>query len=260
MGKVIFYDVDGILYRHDCGITESTISAMKECEAKGHSAILCTGRAACMLPAQVEELPLRGRICQCGSYVSLDGKVLTNGGVSGQDCRRILEILHRYDCPFFIENSDYYYLDMEFLPEGLASRIDTMMARYPGKYRPVSELPDFIQKITGYPSDRSRCGEIREALSEWFDVIVHDEYEYIEITHKEYSKGTGVAQILNALGCTREDAVAFGDSANDISMLDAVGLGIVMGSAPEELKKRYRVTGSIYEDGIAKALGELFMT
>lgn len=257
MGKVIFYDVDGTLYRRDCGIPESTVRAIKKSEGNGHIAILCTGRGACTLPREIEDLPLHGRICQCGTYVSLEGNVLVNAGVSGPACRKIIEILHRYDCPFFIENSDHYYLDPDFAPGIFSDIMHIMEKNYPGRYRPVSQLPDFIQKMTAYPDDRSVIPQLRDALSPWFLVLDHDEYDYVEITLKDYSKGSGVRRILDALSASAEDSIAFGDSSNDIPMLDAAGLGVVMGDAPEELKERYMSTDSIYSDGIEKALLKL---
>lgn len=254
MGKVIFYDVDGTLFRRDCGIPESTVRAIRKCDENGHIAILCTGRGACTLPHEIEDLPLHGRICQCGTYVMLDGKVLTNEGISGPDCRKIMEILHKYDCPFYVENADHFYLDPDFVPAKFGDMISMMEQKYPGRFLPVSSLPDFIQKMTGYPNDRTVLPQLCEELSPWFHVIVHDEYDYIEITLRGYTKGTGVRQILSALGASAEDAIAFGDSGNDIPMLEAVGLGVVMGDAPQELKEKYMVTDSIYADGIEKAL------
>ena len=54
-----------------------------------------------------------------------------------------------------------------------------------------------------------------------------------------------------------EDTYGFGDSGNDIAMLEEVGTGIVMGDSPEELKQKYFTTDSIYSDGIEKALIKL---
>ena len=257
MGKVIFYDVDGTLFRRECGVPESTIRAIKKCEENGNIAILCTGRGACTLPDEIEVLPLHGRICQCGTYVILDGKVLVDDGVEGPDCQKILEILHKYDCPSFVENSNHYYLDTDFAPGVFKEVISSMSEHYPGRYMPMSMLPNKIQKMTGYPNNRAMLPQLCEELSPWFEVIVHDEYDYVEITHKDYSKGTGVRRILSALGKTQDDAIAFGDSSNDITMLDAVGQAFVMGDAPEELKTKYTPTDSIYADGIEKTLVKL---
>ena len=214
--------------------------AIYELEKNGHLAMVCTGRGACTLPVPVEVLPLHGGVRACGTYVSLEDTVLTDAGVEGPDVYRIVDILRSFDCPFFVENSDHFYTDPEGTPEMFQNIVRGMKQRYIGKYRPLSELPPKISIIG--------------ALSPWFDVITHKEYDYIEITLKGYSKGTGVERIIRELGANVEDTYGFGDSGNDITMLQAVGTGIVMGDAPQYLKETYLTTDSIYADGIEKAL------
>ena len=257
MGKVIFFDVDGTLFRHDCLVPESTVRAIEELERRGHMAMVCTGRGACTLPPQVEALPLHGGVRGCGTYVEAEDTVLTDAGVEGPQVEKILGILEEFRCPFFIENSDHFYCDPEKMPASFQKIVSGMKQRYPGRYRHVSELPGKISKMTGYPSDRSRLPELIDLLSPWFYVITHEEYPYIEIVTRGCSKGTGVTQIIEHLGISAEDTFGFGDSGNDIAMLNTVGTAIVMGGAPDELKKKYTATDSIYEDGIEKALLKL---
>ncbi len=38
-----------------------------------------------------------------------------------------------------------------------------------------------------------------------------------------------------------QDVIAFGDNYNDLSMLEAVGTGVAMGNAVEEVKARAKV-------------------
>ena len=56
------------------------------------------------------------------------------------------------------------------------------------------------------------------------------------------------------------DTAAFGDSENDISMLQAAGCGVAMGNAEDAVKAvADKVTLSNNSDGIAHALRELIM-
>lgn len=256
MGKLIFFDVDGTLFRHDCQVPESTVRAIKKLDKAGHVAMVCTGRGACTLPEAVEALPLHGGVRGCGTYVSIDDRILVDEGVSGRDVKRIIDIMRSYGYPYFIENSDRFLCEPEAFPENFREMFDRMKTRYPGRFRHVSETPSKIAKMTAYPSD-DRLPQFIEDLSEWFNVITHEEYEYAEIIMKGYSKGTGVRLIMSELGISKEDTYGFGDSGNDIAMLDEVGTAIVMGDAPDYLKEKYIPTASIYDDGIEKALIQL---
>lgn len=258
MEKIVFFDVDGTLYRKDCRVPKSAIEAINRLVDNGIHVMMCTGRGAGSIPDEVLALPLSGGIAGCGTYVSIGDEVLVDAKVTGPDVDRIFRILEELDCPYFVENTDYLLFNEDFLPDVFRSIYKSMNNSYPAYFKPFSEqYPDKISKMTGYPNDRSRLPEIREAISPWFQVISHDEYEYIEIVLNGYSKGTGVQKILDTLGIKKENSYAFGDSGNDIAMLDAVGHGIVMGDAPAELKAKYTVTDSLYADGIKNGLERL---
>jgi len=254
MGKILFFDIDGTLYRKECGVPVSARNAIAKCRENGHKIILCTGRNACMLPPEIEDICIDGLICGCGAYVKANDNVLTDDFVDGEGCMTAIEALREYNCPFYIENSDYFYYDPDFIPEIFKNAAIMMQTRYKENYRPLSELPGRISKITAYPEDRSILEALALKLSKWFDVIVHLEYVYIEITLKKHSKGTGVRQIAEHFGADIEDTYGFGDSNNDIGMLETVGHAMVMGDSPEELKEKYIPTDSIYADGLAKGI------
>ena len=72
------------------------------------------------------------------------------------------------------------------------------------------------------------------------------------------NKGTGLTETCRILGADPRDAVAFGDSANDLDMLKAAGTGVCMGNGTESLKREADlVTASMEEDGIERALIQL---
>lgn len=254
MGKIMFFDVDGTLFRRECLVPESAVKAIRQAVNNGHYAFLCTGRGASELPEEVRDLPMHGEICQCGTYVKVGDEVVVDAAVTGEDCQKIFQILRQHDCPFFVENPDYFYYDSKYMPDGFGKMIREINKKYPGRIRPIDELNDRIGKITGYPRQRESIAAIREALSPWFYVIAHDEYDYIEILLNGYSKGTGIETVMETMGIPREDTYGFGDSMNDIPMLEMVGTAVVMGDSPDALKEKYIVTDGIEENGLANAL------
>ena len=84
---------------------------------------------------------------------------------------------------------------------------------------------------------------------------------YIEISHKSISKKTAIEVLLNNLypKLSMENVIAFGDNYNDVEMLKAVGLGVAVANANDEvLKIANKVTDTNKNDGVAKVLMELF--
>ena len=49
-------------------------------------------------------------------------------------------------------------------------------------------------------------------------------------------KGRGLCELARLAGLTPEECVAVGDGDNDVSMLQAAGLGIAMGNGSEAVK------------------------
>ncbi len=94
------------------------------------------------------------------------------------------------------------------------------------------------------------------------DIILYrSKATYIEISHRAISKKTAIETLINHSypHITLNDVIAFGDNYNDIEMLKSVGLGIAVANANEEvLKIAKRVTETNKNDGVAKALTDLF--
>ncbi|SNR41995.1 hypothetical protein SAMN06265371_102463 [Lutibacter agarilyticus] len=82
---------------------------------------------------------------------------------------------------------------------------------------------------------------------------------YIEISHKDISKKTAIEVLLKNYytDFSMEKVIAFGDNYNDIEMLKAVGLGVAVANANEEvLQIADAVTDTNKNDGVAKAIKE----
>lgn len=257
MANLILFDVDGTLYRRDCGVPESARNALETCVKNGDHVMLCTGRNHSIIPEEVRTLPVTGEIEGCGTYISVNGTVLTDAALTGEDCRKVLDILYDCHCPFYIENSDYFYYDHNYVPPVFAPAAESLNTNYPGYGKDISQFTGRISKITGYPEDRTKLQELKKRLSPWFDVIIHEEYIYIEIILKGYTKGTGVQQVIDYLQINPRNTYGFGDSMNDLSMLETVNHAIVMGDATETLKEKYPSTTSIYDNGIENGLKKL---
>ena len=47
--KIVFFDIDGKIYRFNYGIPKDTIESIKKLKDKGHIPVICTGRTRVMV-------------------------------------------------------------------------------------------------------------------------------------------------------------------------------------------------------------------
>ena len=118
----------------------------------------------------------------------------------------------------------------------------------------LAECGVFPVSITGgEPLIRRDLPEIIDLLKDDWDFIVHTP-AILELVPPGTDKGTGLTRALDALGLTRGDSVAFGDSMNDLAMFNAAGLKIAMGnSSPALMDLADHVTTALHDDGIWNA-------
>lgn len=87
----------------------------------------------------------------------------------------------------------------------------------------------------------------------------HYETAYIDVIKKNATKANAINILADYLHVDKEEIIVIGDGANDISMFEMSGYKIAMGNADENLKKKADfVTDNNNEDGVAKALEEIF--
>lgn len=83
----------------------------------------------------------------------------------------------------------------------------------------------------------------------------------IEIYSRKNTKAAGILEVLKHLDIPIEQSYAFGDGKNDIEMLEAVGCGIAMGNASDEVKKYAdKVTDTVQNDGVAVGIEKYILS
>ena len=87
--------------------------------------------------------------------------------------------------------------------------------------------------------------------------VFKGEATYCDIVSSEANKYNGIVSLLSYLS-KPIDYIAFGDSLNDVEMMQHATIGVAMGNANEELKKEAdMITRFVDEHGIAYAMSEL---
>ena len=79
-----------------------------------------------------------------------------------------------------------------------------------------------------------------------------------ELINRAFSKGDGMRRICEHLGAALEDTIGFGDSMNDLSMIETAGVSVCMGNGNAKLKKRADIVcPPVEQDGLAAAFAQL---
>ena len=119
------------------------------------------------------------------------------------------------------------------------------------------------QEVENVPElDLSADVTITEAVTARFSSIkvTSPTWNNLELNIATAHKGNSLKRFAEYLGYTLDNCMALGDGTNDLSMIEAAGLGVAMSNAhPLVLAAADHVTVSNDEDGVAKAIRDFVL-
>ena len=253
---VIFFDIDGTLIDDASQILPaSTVEAIHALVQKGHVAMVNTGRPYSHIDPRVRALPFSGWICAGGQEILLGQKWLKKQTIPSQWLPAMIEGVRENGLQVVYEAEGGFYLDgcnSDRHPE-IRKQCDLM--RRNGCYvRDIAQGVEHpVVKFCAFDAPGADRAALIKAMEPWFTAI--DRRGMAEFLIKGNSKAAGLQVVLQELGCATEETMAFGDSANDLPMLQAVATAVCMGNGVAAAKQAaHFVTKSVLEDGIAYAL------
>ncbi len=156
--------------------------------------------------------------------------------------------------------------EMNLSPE-LQEYMWTSRKRVPDLLAALKERGDDVEKLTinfvvEKDGTRRDYDKVLGVLADFpeYNAVPGGMYN-IEVTKKGISKGSGLRRIGQFLGISTDEMIAFGDSGNDLAMLQTAGIGVAMGNAEREvLDIADYVTKTNNENGIVHALRKFCLT
>ena len=260
--KIAFFDIDGTLTSEiDGSVPANAAQAIRQARSNGHLMFINTGRCMQNVEARFRDVGFDGYSCGCGTniYCTQNDELKEILYVS-QNHSIVSEILaeaRKYPLDILFESRNEVRFDMvhPMLTQGGIRQYNAFVKRhYDMSHEPDAE--DFTcDKFVIWFQNIQDLDAFRRVSDRYFECIDRggDFREFVPIG---YSKATGIQTILDYYGLTLEDAYAFGDSNNDLSMLSYVKNSIAMGnSSPESLfSKVSYVTARASEGGIRQGL------
>ena len=264
--RLIFSDVDGTILPGGGEISERTKAAVQQSMSRGVPFVISSGRWYITAHPVARTLGIDRAdngymiIANGGAIVRMDGSVVQEWLTPTQSAWRIYEIMKKYDVMMnsFVRNAIYRVNTQAY------NRKKRGLEGYLGSdYKVVNDEWETFEreglvtpyKMEAYSDNAEAMAALRqELLAEGFSVS-SSYSNNMEIMAGGHGKGTAAKWLCGSLGVRPEEAMAFGDNTNDLSMLNAVGWPCAVENAVEELKKSARlIAPPCDQDGVAQII------
>ncbi len=273
MGKLIFLDIDGTLVPAGTNAPpKSAERAIRLAQERGHRVFLCSGRNLGMLRPLLR-YRFDGYVASSGGYVVLGEELLYDHPMSDEQLRTALDIFHKNGVVCTIEGRDGSFCDSDLkslLSESEEGNSELLRWKKAVSenlgIRPMEEYDGQpIYKIVLAARSIGQIEACRPPLERDFNFMIQDIPEYGcvngEMVDRAFDKGKGIIRIAERLGSELSDTIGFGDSRNDLEMMEVCGFSVCMGNGSEQLKKfADYVCPPVTEDGLAEAFRRLGLT
>ncbi|HFI2446572.1 HAD family hydrolase [Streptococcus suis] len=204
-----------------------------------------------------------------GAHVYQNGKTMIRRAIQQEEVEAVLEFFQgRWAevCLMLSTEKNIYMQDGAGVPfEGTALPIEpTQMAAFQSRVTYLDDLSAYpitepIYKV-GLWVPEARVESITEEFNQVFQgqlVAVTSGYGSIDILPEGIHKAWGLEQVLTSLDIEPEQVMAFGDSDNDIEMLNYVGYSYAMENATDKVKAVAKyLAPSHLEAGVLQVLEE----
>ncbi|MGQ7425150.1 HAD family hydrolase [Streptococcus suis] len=276
MRKIIFLDVDGTLVDYQNRIPESAIRAIRQARENGHLVYVCTGRSRAEMQPELWEIGLDGMIGGNGSYVEHQGQVIMHQLLSEEDSRAIVDWLHERGLEFYLESNNGLFASENFRERARETlRIYSMNKGKTAEEVATQEVEDVMHGMIFdgqlYRNDLNKVSFVLDSYQDHLDSkqafpqLVANTWGgrgesalFGDLGVKDIDKAHAISVLLDHLGASQADTIAFGDAKIDISMLDYCAVGVAMGNGGAEiLAMADMITDDVEEDGLYNAFEKL---
>ena len=263
----LFFDIDGTILSHDIGLIPGAIKAITQARENGHTCFIATGRHLNAL-SSIEGVPYDGVIFCNGAGIYYHDQILETSPIPHDIVQKTL-IQAEEKAGAYTVMSSY----ISFKNEKEMKRTEEMVKKDPRfrtlaermKYLGASDFEayrheDILKIDIGFDSE-----EIMNDFMAHMDPSLHlaatagfhvnEGRRSGEITRQDVNKGSAIIRVVQMLGMDMNDTFGFGDSGNDVEMLETCAVGTAMGNASDDVKQKADcVTDTVENDGVYKAM------
>lgn len=267
--KYLFFDMDGTLIsRKERRIPQSAIEGIQQAMENGHHCFICTGRGYRMAQEYFDQLVLPGIIFSNGAGIAYDGKILETRDLHPSTVERLRSICENLGGGYGLLTTTYTYQNENernrMGKHFFERKIDTDIQAYYDR-RGLKLIEEYqnegVQKMDfSFQSELTADIFFARVPASLHTVVAGGYYATTgrtggEITANGVTKGAGIQRVLDMFSVDPKDTYGFGDSSNDLEMMEVVEHGVAMGNGSDQIKQvASYVTDDVDENGIYHAL------
>ncbi|AIG64998.1 Cof-type HAD-IIB family hydrolase [Weissella tructae] len=264
MIKLVTIDIDDTLVNSAKEITPRVKAAVQAATAAGVKIVLTTGRPITGVQAYLDELGLNNLEDQY--VVTYNGAMIqtTAGTTIGGNPLNHAAYVKLAD--WAVEHD--YYIQVESSAEAFtpsrkvnpAASGENYMINMPLNIVDVADMdPELAYVKFMFIEPAARLQEVRADLDKTDFAqeftFVQSSTQFLEVLNQAASKGNALRTLAGHLNVDISETMAIGDQANDLTMIEAAGLGVAMGNAVPAIKAAAQEeTTTQNEDGVGVAL------
>jgi Cof subfamily protein (haloacid dehalogenase superfamily) len=235
---VIVSDLDGTLLSPDHRLTERTIEALRAARAAGWIVVAATGRNP------TSAMPLLGPHDVIDTLIGSNGSLVHDPVADTTihrfpiDAAHLVDLFTSLDAGFGGLSYGWELAGTAGWDDGfddIARQHDDLFMHAPG---PRPNGTDPVTKVMVRHADRvgRHLADALEPLLPAPLTLGCSGVDFVEITGVGVDKSRAMAHVIEPLGFSAADVVAFGDNHNDLQMLSWAGHGVAVGNAVDAAK------------------------
>lgn len=263
--KMLALDMDGTTLNSQGEITSKTANTINHFTENDVTPVFATGRMSNAIKDHLNKIKKAGLVVSHNGALIEDldsGEIILKKTIPEPIFFQVYDYCKSQELVFHINESRAVYSEKKnYLSEKYKRELGIDISYIPRLASHITEPISILilgekQKLETLKKDfeTSFRDEIDNVFIPWYE----DQWLY-QILPKNTSKGDGVSYIANVLGINpKTEIVSFGDSYNDIEMIETTFLGVAMSNSCKELKdKSAYITKSNNQDGVAYVLDQL---
>ena len=262
MFKVIACDLDGTLLDAHHRVGDVTRDVIRAVVDRGVRFIIATGRHFSDAAGFCAQLGIASDVITCnGARVhAASGEVTYRQDLSAALVRELAHPALARGSVINLFTDDEWLIDRELLRPHIPAAANGLGCRI---HDPRTVDREGIAKLfyIGLPSvlldiERDLVASFGDRINTAFSLD-----DCLEVMAPAVSKGRALAAMLEALGVSPAECLAFGDGMNDLEMLQLAGKGIVMGNASARVKAALpavEVIGSHRDEAMAHYVRRIY--